>query len=101
MRIALDSPLPQLKQKERETSYHNYILTKVAGKEYVYKGEPQQVADYTKLRYTQVVMSDGVAKDLKKRDSKPFSHRPAYRSDEGRYVEGTNGKEFFIRSEFF
>ena len=28
-------------------------------------GPDQQVADYTNLRYTQVVMSDGVAKDLR------------------------------------
>ena len=35
------------------------------GKPYFMVGPDQQVADYTNLRYTQVVMSDGVAKDLR------------------------------------
>ena len=35
------------------------------GKPYFMVGPEQQVADYTNLRYTQVVMSDGVAKDLR------------------------------------
>jgi OmcA/MtrC family decaheme c-type cytochrome len=36
-----------------------------SGKPYFMVGPDQQVADYTNLRYTQVVMSDGVAKDLR------------------------------------
>ncbi|HEY7319175.1 MAG TPA: OmcA/MtrC family decaheme c-type cytochrome [Candidatus Binatia bacterium] len=36
-----------------------------AGKPYFMVGTDQKVADYTNLRYTQVVMSDGVAKDLR------------------------------------
>ena len=36
-----------------------------SGKPYFMVGADQQVADYTNLRYTQVVMSDGVAKDLR------------------------------------
>jgi OmcA/MtrC family decaheme c-type cytochrome len=35
------------------------------GKPYFMVGTDQKVADYTNLRYTQVVMSDGVAKDLR------------------------------------
>ena len=35
------------------------------GKPYFMVGPDQQVADYTNLRYTQVVMSDGIVKDLR------------------------------------